>query len=248
MQAQLVNYDTVSDLAVLKIESPEPLPHVQLGSSGGLRVGEWVVALGSPLHLQNTVTAGIVSCVDRKAVELGLAGARTDYIQTDAAINKGNSGGPLVNLRGEVVGISAMKALAADGVSFAIPIDTATDVVRQLREFGRVIRPYAGMKMLQLNQHNAAQFRQRDPNFPDVASGILIPHVHPGSPADKAQLKPGDIIVGFATQSGEVPTTAGLVKALADHVGKPMALVVRRPQGEVVHLSITAQEMPDLHH
>ncbi|EFN59628.1 hypothetical protein CHLNCDRAFT_18457, partial [Chlorella variabilis] len=166
------------------------------GRSANLRVGEWVVALGSPLHLQNSVTAGIVSCVDRKAVELGLAGARTDYIQTDAAINKGNSGGPLVNLYGEVVGISAMKAVAADGVSFAIPVDTAVDVMRQLKDHGRVIRPYVGIKMLQLNRHSAAQFRKRDPSFPSVEAGILVPGVHPGSPAERAGLRSGDCIIG----------------------------------------------------
>ncbi|GAB4816218.1 hypothetical protein N2152v2_003264 [Parachlorella kessleri] len=241
---RLVNFDTVSDLAVLKVDSDTPLPHVKMGTSSGLRVGEWVVALGSPLHLQNSVTAGIVSCVDRKAVELGLAGARTDYIQTDAAINKGNSGGPLVNLQGEVVGISAMKALAADGVSFAIPVDTALDVMRQLRQHGRVIRPYAGMKMLQLNRHSVLQFRSRDPNFPNVSAGILIPQVYPGSPADKAGLKAGDIIIGFPSEYREV-TTANLVKALTEHVGRDMQLRVARPHNEEVVLQIRALEAGD---
>lgn len=193
----------VSDLAVVKVDSDLPLPTVQLGRSHNLQAGQWVLALGSPLHLQNSVTAGIISCVDRKAVDLGLAGARTDYIQTDAAINKGNSGGPLVDIEGRVIGISAMKAVAADGVSFAIPIDTAVEVMRQLAEHGRVVRPYVGMKMLQLNCYNAAQFRRRDPNFPDV-SGARAPL--PGScfavlqhqahlPLDlKPQLRPGRLL------------------------------------------------------
>ncbi|KAL4447599.1 hypothetical protein ABPG75_004818 [Micractinium tetrahymenae] len=246
-EGRLVSYDTVSDLAVLRIESDAPLPTAKLGRSASLRVGEWVVALGSPLHLQNSVTTGIVSCVDRKAVELGLAGARTDYIQTDAAINKGNSGGPLVNLFGEVVGISAMKAVAADGVSFAIPVDAAVDVMRQLKEHGRVIRPYVGIKMLQLNKHNAAQFRKRDPAFPRVEAGILVPGVHPGSPAERAGLRPGDCIIGF----GEPPcrpdqvTTTALIKALGGHIGRPLALRVARPGDKVETLSVVAQEAGD---
>lgn len=244
---RLVSYDTVSDLAVLRIESDSPLPTAKLGRSASLRVGEWVVALGSPLHLQNSVTAGIVSCVDRKAVELGLAGARTDYIQTDAAINKGNSGGPLVNLFGEVVGISAMKAVAADGVSFAIPVDTAVDVMRQLKEHGRVIRPYVGIKMLQLNKHSAAQFRKRDPAFPRVEAGILVPGVHPGSPAERAGLRPGDCIIGFgepACRPDQVTTTA-LIRALGEHIGRPLALRLARPGGKVETLSVVAQEAGD---
>ncbi|KAL3160787.1 hypothetical protein ABBQ38_009198 [Trebouxia sp. C0009 RCD-2024] len=195
-QGSVLMFDRVSDLAVVQIVSKQPLPAVKLGTSKGLRAGEWVLALGSPLHLQNSVTAGIISCVDRKAAELGLARVRTDYIQTDAAINRGNSGGPLVNLQGEVIGLACFKAVSADGVSFAIPIDTAKDVIQQLQQRGRVIRPYIGIKMLQLNQHNAAQMRQKDPNFPEVMQGILVPFVAANSPAAKCGLREGDVITG----------------------------------------------------
>lgn len=229
--ATLVSYDAVSDLAVLKVEPDSPLPTVRLGSSAGLRAGEWVVALGSPLHLQNSVTAGIVSCVDRKGVELGLAGARTEFIQTDASINRGSSGGPLVNLAGEVVGVSCMKAVAADGVSFAIPMDTAREVVRQLAAHGRVIRPFIGVKLLQLNRHSAHQLRKRDPEFPEVDGGVLVPHVYGGSPAEKAGLRPGDVIVGFGGQRREV-TTASLIKALGENIGRPLELRVLRRGAE----------------
>lgn len=247
-EGRLQAYDIVSDLAVVRVESDLPLPTVQLGRSHRLQAGQWVLALGSPLHLQNSVAAGIISCVDRKAVELGLAGARTDFIQTDAAINKGNSGGPLVDLEGRVIGISAMKAVAADGVSFAIPIDTAVEVVRQLAEHGRVIRPYVGIKMLQLNVHNTREFRKRDPNFPDVSEGILVPHVAVGSPAERAGLKPGDVIVGYAG-STRGATTSGLIHTLGEHVGRPMELRVVRPGGVTALLSVTALEASDgLHH
>ncbi|KAL6780370.1 hypothetical protein ACKKBF_B13420 [Auxenochlorella protothecoides x Auxenochlorella symbiontica] len=244
-EGRVVSSDAVSDLAVVRVEAGAPLPCVRLGSASRLRVGEWVVALGSPLHLQNSVTAGIVSCVDRRAAELGLAGARTDYIQTDAAINRGNSGGPLLNLAGEVVGISCMKALAADGVSFAIPVDTAIDVMRQLAAHGRVIRPHVGIKMLELTRHSAARFRERDPGFPDVTAGILVPAVTPGSPADRAGLRQGDVVTGWAGAArGAPPTTKALVAALGDSIGKPLVLQVARPGAGTLSLTLVAQEVP----
>ncbi|KAK9816531.1 hypothetical protein WJX72_001610 [[Myrmecia] bisecta] len=240
-EGRVLSHDSISDLAIVKIDSDQALPTVKLGSSQQLRVGEWVIALGSPLHLQNSVTAGIISCVDRKAVELGLASARTDYIQTDAAVNSGNSGGPLINLDGEVVGISSMKALSADGVSFAIPVDTAKDVMEQLLRLGRVVRPYIGIKMLQLNASNAAQLRKRDPAFPNVSSGILVPHVAMGSPAEKAGLRPGDVIVEVAG-SKEI-TTSSLIRQLGQHVGKSLEVAVMRPGDQRAVLSVTASEV-----
>lgn len=234
-EANLVHYDILSDIAVLKLQANVPLPAVRMGQSAELRAGEWVVALGSPLHLQNSVTAGIISCVGRKSVELGLGGGRTEYIQTDASINRGSSGGPLVNLAGEVIGVSCMKALAADGVSFAIPIDFVREVVKQLEIHGRVIRPYLGVKLLQLNRHNAAQFRTRDPSFPDVMGGILVPHVQPGSPAEKAGIRQGDVIVEYEGSSpegsGRDITTAHFVKYLGANIGKPLRVKVVRSDG-----------------
>eukprot|EP00958_Prasinococcus_capsulatus_P024512 scaffold3836_cov417-Prasinococcus_capsulatus_cf.AAC.14 len=140
-RARVVGFDEQTDLAVLQLEGVnKPLPSAELGTSNKLRPGEWVVVLGSPLQLQNSVSAGIISNVDRKGADLGMRGARTEYIQTDAAINKGNSGGPLVNLEGQVIGISCMTAEFADGVSFAIPVDTAKQVVAQIRKNGKVTR------------------------------------------------------------------------------------------------------------
>lgn len=249
-EANLVHYDILSDIAVLKLQANVPLPAVRLGQSAGLRAGEWVVALGSPLHLQNSVTAGIVSCVGRKSMELGLGGGRTEYIQTDASINRGSSGGPLVNLAGEVIGVSCMKALAADGVSFAIPIDYVREVVMQLETHGRVIRPYLGVKLLQLNRHNAAQFRARDPNFPDVMGGILVPDVQSGSPAEKAGLRQGDVIVEYegCGHGGNDITTAHFVQHLGANIGKPLQVTIIRSDGhggsvkKTLHL--IAQEAP----
>jgi HtrA serine peptidase 2 len=137
------------------------------------------------------------SCVDRKSSEIGLEGVGTGYIQIDAAINQGNSGGPLVNLDGEVIGINTMKALAADGVSFAIPIDSAIKIVEQLKKHRHVVRPWLGMKMWELTKPGILQLKERRPGFPDVASGVLVTQVIPGSPAARAGVSNDDVIVEF---------------------------------------------------
>ena len=147
-----------SDVAVVKIDTSGPLPCAHFGDSTDLHLGAWVIALGSPLMLRHSVTAGIVSCVERQGSELGLstgatAGAlRRGFIQTDASINQGSSGGPLCNLDGEVIGLNNLKAYAADGVSFAIPIDLVRAVVRQFHHHGRVKRPFVGLTLSELDQ------------------------------------------------------------------------------------------------
>ncbi|EEE51918.1 hypothetical protein OsJ_33523 [Oryza sativa Japonica Group] len=177
-EGTVLNADRHSDIAVVKIKSKTPLPSANLGSSSKLRPGDWVVALGCPLSLQNTVTAGIVSCVDRKSSDLGLGGIRREYLQTDCAINKaGNSGGPLVNLDGEIVGVNVMKVWAADGLSFAVPIDSIVKIVENFKKNGRVVRPWLGLKMLDLNPMIIAQLKERSSSFPDVKNGVLVPMI-----------------------------------------------------------------------
>ncbi|XP_058094410.1 putative protease Do-like 14 isoform X2 [Magnolia sinica] len=175
-EGTVVNADLHSDIAVVKIKSRTPLPTAKLGSSCKLRPGDWVVSLGCPLSLQNTITAGIVSCVDRKSSDLGLGGQR-EYLQTDCAINEGNSGGPLVNLDGEVIGVNILKIVAADGLSFAVPIDTVAKIIEHFRKKGRVVRPWLGLKMLDLNEMVIAQLKERDPTFPNVTKGVLVPMI-----------------------------------------------------------------------
>ncbi|KAM1640195.1 hypothetical protein ACFX13_010518 [Malus domestica] len=124
--------DLQSDVAIVKINSKTPLPTAKLGSSRKLQPGDWVIAVGCPLSLQNTVTAGIIR----------------EYLQTDCAINPGNSGGPLVNIDGEVIGVNIMKVLAADGLSFAFPIDSVTKIIEHFKKSGRIVRPWVGLKFV----------------------------------------------------------------------------------------------------
>lgn len=185
---QVHSIDRTSDIALIKLDNPnnEALPVAKMGKSAELRAGEFVIALGSPLFLQNSVSFGIVSAPARRGSDLGMEKNRTDFIQTDAAVNVGNSGGPLVNLDGRVIGINTMKAQGTDGISFAIPIDYASIIIKQLLKNGRVIRPYIGAKMVDFipEKQKVASRRSGSSRFSlDEVSVPLVVEVAPGSPA-----------------------------------------------------------------
>uniref|UniRef100_A0A8C3A2H6 Serine protease HTRA2, mitochondrial n=1 Tax=Cyclopterus lumpus TaxID=8103 RepID=A0A8C3A2H6_CYCLU len=197
--ATVQDVDPVADIATIKISARNPLPTLSLGRSSDVRQGEFVVAMGSPFSLRNTITSGIVSSVHRGSKELGLSNSNMDYIQTDAAIDFGNSGGPLINLDGEVIGINTMKVTA--GISFAIPSDRVTLFLDQAAKkknswFGEseTKRRYIGVMMLTLTPSIIGELKLRDPSFPDVTHGILIHRVILGSPANRAGMLPGDIV------------------------------------------------------
>jgi Do/DeqQ family serine protease len=185
-EARLVGADADSDLAVLKIDSKEPLPHVQMGDSGDLLIGETVIAIGNPFGLSHTVTTGVISAIGRSV--------RTeeqtfyDFIQTDASINPGNSGGPLLNLRGDLIGINTAIYQKAQGIGFATPINRARRVVRDLIEFGAVRLPWVGAILQELSRDLAAHFGVQR------GGGVLVRGVEEKSPADAAGLRPGDVI------------------------------------------------------
>lgn len=184
-KAKLVGADKRSDVALVKIDAKN-LPTVKIGDVGKLKVGEWVIAIGSPFNFQNTVTAGIVSAKQRDTGEL------LPFIQTDVAINPGNSGGPLINMRGEVVGINSQIYSPSGGyagISFSIPIDEAMRVADQLRTSGRVVRGRIGVMIAEVTREVAESIGLGKPQ------GAMVRGVEPGSPAEKAGLEAGDIIV-----------------------------------------------------
>ncbi|XP_015570630.1 putative protease Do-like 14 isoform X2 [Ricinus communis] len=244
-EGTVVNADLHSDIAMVKIKSKTPLPTAKLGSSSKLRPGDWVIAMGCPLSLQNTVTAGIVSCVDRKSSDLGLGGMRREYLQTDCATNGGNSGGPLVNVDGEVVGVNIMKVVAADGLSFSVPIDSVTKIIEHLKKSGRVIRPWLGLKMIDLNEMIIAQLKERDSRFPNVNRGILVPMVTPGSPADRAGFRPGDVVIEFDRKP--VESIKEIIEIMGDRVRIPLKVVVKRSNDILATLTVIPEEAnPDM--
>ena len=184
MRGEVTHADEASDIAIVRVRPSKPMATAKLGSSAALRPGEFVVALGAPAGLSNSVSAGIVSAVQRTRSEIGLreyrggSAARNtmEYIQTDAAINSGNSGGPLLNLAGEVVGVNTMKAMGMDGIAFALPIDDVKRVVHQLQNHGRVLRPYLGLKFVELDPTIANELRHRASQQPWSGAAATTGH------------------------------------------------------------------------
>ncbi|XP_066428894.1 serine protease HTRA2, mitochondrial isoform X2 [Eleutherodactylus coqui] len=218
------------DIATIRITPKAPLPTLPLARSSEVRQGEFVVAMGTPFLLRNTITSGIVSSVQRGSRELGLSNKDIDFIQTDAIIDVGNSGGPLVNLDGEVIGINTLKVTA--GISFAIPSDRVRSFLQEEEKrsqeswFGRseVKQKYIGITILTLTPSILADMKFRDPGFPDVSHGILIHKMIIGSPAHQAGLKAGDIILEI---NSRVPKTADDVFEAINSQAK-LSMMIRR--------------------
>jgi len=202
-KAKVIGADARTDVALLKIEGSK-LPVVAIGDSDKIRVGEWVIAIGSPFNLENTVTAGIISAKSRDT------GDYLPLIQSDVAVNPGNSGGPMINMRGEVIGINSQIATlsgAYNGISFAVPIDEAMRVGEQLKKTGKVVRGRIGVQIGEVSKEVADSL-----GLPN-AKGAQVSMVEPGGPADKAGIKPGDIIVKFngatVDRSSDLPRLVG---------------------------------------
>uniref|UniRef100_A0A674E4D7 HtrA serine peptidase 3a n=1 Tax=Salmo trutta TaxID=8032 RepID=A0A674E4D7_SALTR len=253
-EATVRDVDRKSDIATIKVNPQKKLPVLSLGQSSDLRPGEFVVAIGSPFALQNTVTTGIVSTAQRDGKELGIRDSDIDYIQTDAIINYGNSGGPLVNLDGEVIGINTLKVTA--GISFAIPSDRIRRFLtesqhnkhnagnhRMLSGRYRIPEPQSdavttgekkkrliGIKMLTVTDGLVEEMKKQNPDFPDVSSGVLVHQVIPESPAHRGGIEAGDVILKL--NGRPLRTTDELQGALLGD--GPLLLEVRRGDDELL--------------
>uniref|UniRef100_A0A3B4AHL5 HtrA serine peptidase 1a n=1 Tax=Periophthalmus magnuspinnatus TaxID=409849 RepID=A0A3B4AHL5_9GOBI len=239
--AKIKDVDEKSDIALIKIDAPTQLPVLLLGRSSDLRPGEFVVAIGSPFSLQNTVTTGIVSTTQRGGRELGLRNSDMDYIQTDAIINYGNSGGPLVNLDGEVIGINTLKVTA--GISFAIPSDKirqflAESYDRQSRGRTAAKKKYIGVRMMTLTPALAKELKTRHKDFPDITSGAYVMEVIAKTPAAVGGLKEHDVIISI---NGQRISSATDVSAAIKKDSK-LKVVVRRGNEDAI-LTVVPMEI-----
>jgi serine protease Do len=215
--AEIVGRDPNTDLALIKIKDASDLVPLKMGDSDQLTVGSWVVAMGSPFGLEQTVTAGIVSAKGRV---IG-SGPYDDFIQTDASINPGNSGGPLLNMNGEVVGINTAIVAQGQGIGFAIPVNLARGVIRQLEQSGSVTRGWLGVGIQDLTPELAEYYGIKDEN------GVLVAQVFEGDPADKAGIKANDIII--AVDDKPVKTSRELTATIANiPVGKKTPITILR--------------------
>jgi S1-C subfamily serine protease len=236
--------DSITDLAVVKIDAgKEALPIAPLGDSDDVKVGDWAIAVGNPLGLDNTVTLGIVSTLKRSSASVGIPDKRLDFIQTDAAINPGNSGGPLLNQRGEVIGINTAIRADAMGIGFAIPINKAKEIKDQLVRGETIAHPYLGVQIATLTPEIARR-NNEDPNagilLPET-DGVLVIRVMPNTPAANAGLRRGDIILEI---DGQPMKSADTLQSTVENskVGQTLRLKVQRGDG-TEQLRVTTAEL-----
>jgi serine protease Do len=236
--AKVIGRDEKTDLALIKIDSKDKLPFISWGDSGQSKVGDWVMAVGNPFGLGGTVTAGIISALGRNINE----GPYDDFIQIDAPINRGNSGGPTFNLSGQVIGINTAiysPSGGSVGIGFAVPSDTAKSVIAQLKDTGHVTRGWLGVAIQGITPAIAKSLGQN----PDEATGALVASVTPGGPAAKAGIKQGDVILSAGGH--KIKAVHDLPRLVAaSPIGQKLELAVRR-NGKDMTLTATLAEMPE---
>jgi Do/DeqQ family serine protease len=226
LEGKVMGSDSLTDVAVIKINA-ENLPAVTFADSEQLQPGEWAIAIGNPLGLDNTVTTGIVSATGRSSAQVGVADKRVSFIQTDAAINPGNSGGPLLNAQGEVIGMNTAIIQNAQGIGFAIPINTAQNIAEDLIAKGKADHPFLGIQMAEITPELKQQLKNQMNLDVSADKGILIVDVVPNSPADNAGLKSGDIIKKIAGESVKTPDEVQQSVEKTE-IGKQLALNLQR--------------------
>lgn len=242
-KGKVMGADLLTDVAVVKIQA-QNLPTVTLGDANQLKPGEWAIAIGNPLGLDNTVTAGIISATGRTSGQVGIRDSRVNFIQTDAAINPGNSGGPLLNARGDVIGVNTAIIQDAQGIGFAIPINTVRRISRQLITKGKVDHAYLGIQMVTLNPQ-VKQMLNSDPNggmSVSEAEGILVAKVISGSPAERSGLRAGDVIHSIDGKSvNDSDTVQQFVES--SQVGNSLRVGLNR-NGKALNIVVKAGKFP----
>jgi len=241
LDGRVIGSDPVTDVAVVKVDATN-LPTVQPGDSDQLQVGEWAIAIGNPLGLDNTVTTGIISATGRTSSQVGVPDKRVDFIQTDAAINPGNSGGPLLNINGEAIGMTTAIVANAQSLGFAIPIAAAQRIAEQLVATGRVEHPYLGIQMVELSPEVKARFEEETGRSLSAERGVLVVRVMPDSPAARAGFRVGDAIQSL---DGQEVSDAATVQALvaAKSVGDRLSVRVQR-DGATRSLTVQTSALP----
>jgi S1-C subfamily serine protease len=241
LSGKVLGVDPLTDVGVVKVVASR-LPVAPLGDSSRVRPGEWAIAIGNPLGLDNTVTAGIISAIQRTNA-LG-EGQRVPYIQTDAAVNPGNSGGPLINDRGQVIGINtAIRQAPGAGLSFAIPINTAKQIAAQILERGYATHPYIGVRLQPLTPQLAREINAATDQcrLPEV-NGVVVVDVMEGSPAARGGVKPCDLIEAVDGEGVKNPSEVQLAVDRVQ-VGQPLTLRIRR-QERRVEVTLRPAELP----
>ncbi len=243
LEGTVKGIDQLTDIAAVKLDLKEELPTTPIGRSDTIIPGQWAIAIGNPLGLDNTVTVGIISALDRSSSQVGIPDKRVRFIQTDAAINPGNSGGPLLNDEGKVIGINTAIRANAQGLGFAIPIETALRIGTQLFEKGKADHPYLGVQMIKLTVLNQAEMAEQLEIPLTQTHGVLIVRVVKDSPADKAGIVKGDILHQVGGVTVQTPTQVQeLVEMSA--IGAELELEIHRAD-EVKRLKVKPTPVPE---
>ena len=233
LNAKLIGQDFFTDLAVLKIEGKGPWPKAKLGDSTKIKVGDWAIAVGNPFGLENTVTLGIISNLNRNVNKLGIYDKKLELIQTDAAINPGNSGGPLLNSIGEVIGINTLiRSGPGAGLSFAIPINKAKEIAYQLINNGKVIHPMIGISLVEEN------------NFEKKSNAVKVGYVVPYSPAEKSGILVNDIIIKVGNK--DIEKASDVINQISKNGIKKQIDIILKRGNKLIRLKVKPTDISNL--
>ncbi len=232
LNAKLIGQDSFTDLAVLKIEGKGPWPKAKLGDSAKIKVGDWAIAVGNPFGLENTVTLGIISNLNRNVTQLGIYDKKLELIQTDAAINPGNSGGPLLNSDGEVIGINTLiRSGPGAGLSFAIPINKAKAIAYELLKNGKVIHPMIGISLI-------------EENISENNNVVKVGYVVPNSPAEKSGLKIDDILIKIGNK--DIKTASDVIEQISKNGIKKHVNILLKRKNKFINLKVIPTDITNI--